>query len=354
MFESGWQARSLHRPVRSFPDASLLALVSCSTLPHLSRSADSLLGQVGLVLFGNADIFQTLKFMSLDALNLQALVLNSLAHLTAFFEVIETCLLFTLGVNTDLVADGGGVAAEGVLLLRGDLALLFLHLLLLLNDAQELVTLGLGLRSKHDLALDELSAAADVEICGLAATHLGLLQLFSPVSALTLLESSLGSERVDFALAVSSPLLKLAQPLDLELLLFLDGARLLSGVLLLGDAVGVVTHDFQILLALLTQLLGLAVQGNFVGDFDLSEHIAVSSLLSLSNAHVNESLLLNLFHHLLLLALKHLTLFKTVLLTLLDLLDDNGGTAAFGLKAKLFTLVLSLECLQALNLHHDV
>ena len=42
--------------------------------------------------------------MSLDALNLQALVLNSLAHLTAFFEVIETCLLFTLGVNTDLVA----------------------------------------------------------------------------------------------------------------------------------------------------------------------------------------------------------------------------------------------------------
>ena len=49
-----------------------------------------------------------------------------------------------------------------------------------------------------------------------------------------------------------------------------------------------------------------------------------------------------------------LSFFDSLNFALFDLLDDDGGTTALGLSSELFTLILCLEGLQALNFHHDV
>ena len=144
----------------------------------------------------------------------------------------------------EYLPDGAGVGSEGLVTVLVDLALLALLLLLLLNHAEELITLGLGLLSLHQLPLDELLAAGLVQFDGLLALQLSLLFLLATGSALALLEGTLGAQGVDLTLAVGSSLLQFAEALDLFLFLVLDplGFSLLS--FLLSDAVSVVTHDF--------------------------------------------------------------------------------------------------------------
>lgn len=66
-------------------------------------SQNSLFRQVSLVLALNSEADKTLQFVSLNSLNLKSLVLDALANLAAFFEVVEADLLRTLGVHADLV-----------------------------------------------------------------------------------------------------------------------------------------------------------------------------------------------------------------------------------------------------------
>lgn len=98
----------------------------------------------------------------------------------------------------------------------------------------------------------------------------------------------------------------------------------------------------------------LAIQRNLVRYFDFCEHAGVTVLLFFSSSEVSLLLLLNGLDHLGLLSLELFTLFKTDLLTLLNLFDDNSGTTTFGIDSKLFALVFSLEGLQTLNFHHQV
>lgn len=57
-----------------------------------------------MILFLNAELLQISKLLGLDAFNLDALVLNALAHLSALLEVVKTLLLLDFGVHVDLVA----------------------------------------------------------------------------------------------------------------------------------------------------------------------------------------------------------------------------------------------------------
>ena len=88
-----------------------------------------------------------------------------------------------------------------------ELALLIFLLLLLLNHAEEFISLSLSLLGHHNLLLDELLPPGNVQLLGLSALQLGLLLLFSARPALSLLEGSLGPECIDFALTVRSALL---------------------------------------------------------------------------------------------------------------------------------------------------
>ena len=124
--------------------------------------------------------------------------------------------------------------------------------------------------------------------------------------------------------------------------------------LLFGDSLSIVTHDFQIFITLLSELFLLSIEGNFVGDFDFLKHLSVSFPLGLLHSHVLLLLLLYRLHHLRLLTLQLLALLDALHFTLLDLLNDNGGTAALSLDSQAFSLVLGLQRLQTLNLHHNV
>ena len=66
-------------------------------------SADSLLGEIRLVFVGDADVSETLKLLGLDALHLEALVLDLLADFSTLLEIVEALLLPAFGVNTNLV-----------------------------------------------------------------------------------------------------------------------------------------------------------------------------------------------------------------------------------------------------------
>ena len=56
-----------------------------------------------MVLVGDADISEALKLLSLDALHLEALVLDLLADFSTLLEIVEALLLPAFGVDTDLV-----------------------------------------------------------------------------------------------------------------------------------------------------------------------------------------------------------------------------------------------------------
>ena len=153
---------------------------------------------------------------------------------------------------------------EGLGPLLFNLALLIFSFLLLLNNAQEFVTLSLGLLGQHDLTLDKLLSARQVQFFGLLLCKLSLLAFFSTSSALSFFECTLGSECINLTLTIGSSLLEFAEALNLKLFLFLSFALLNCSCLLLGNTVSIVTDDFQIFFALTTNCLLLAIESNLV------------------------------------------------------------------------------------------
>ena len=82
--------------------------------------------------------------------------------------------------------------------------------------------------------------------------------------------------------------------------------------------------------------------------------MSVTGLLGLSCCQVLRLLLLDGADHLTLFTLELFALFHALHLSLFDLLDDNGSTTSLGLCSKPLTLILSLQGLQTLNLHHQI
>lgn len=235
-----------------------------------------------------------------------------------------------------------------------DLMLEHLLLLLLLNDAQELVSLGLGLLSKHDLVLHKLSLAGHVEVFGIFLSFDSLLAFLCTSLSLTILECTLSTESIDFTLTISSLFLKVTHSLDLFLLLVSLATLLSSLLFFFGHLVGVVLNDFQILVLLFSDLLSFAVLGNLVGDFDLSKHALVSRALGFLFFLVSLLLELNVSEHLCRFPVDLLSFLHADAFTVLDLLNDDLGAAQLSLLAKLLSFVLGLERLQTLDLHHQV
>lgn len=196
-------------------------------------SQNSLFGQISLVLAFYTKLDKTLQFLALNSLHLKPLVFDTLADLSALLKVIEAVLLGNFGIHANLVPNSLRVGSESVVPLMFELALLVFLLLLLLDDSEELVTLGLRLLGQHDLSFDELSSASDVKIFSLYACELGLFFFLSTCLALTFFKSTLSSQGINLTLTVSCTLLKLSQPLNLEFFLLFDKLRLTRICLLL-------------------------------------------------------------------------------------------------------------------------
>lgn len=133
-------------------------------------SYNFLFGKLGLVFVFYADLLQGVKFLGFDSFDLASLVFKLLADLAALFKVIKSLMFDLVSVSRDLSADGSSVVAEMMFLLIFEDLLLILRALLLINDAEERVTLQLGLLGEHFFALHELNLASNVQITSLTGT----------------------------------------------------------------------------------------------------------------------------------------------------------------------------------------
>lgn len=188
----------------------------------------------------------------------------------------------------------------------------------------------------------------------MSSSKFSLFFLFSAGFTLTFLEGTFGAESINLTLTIGSAFLKLTEALDLELFLLCFLSLLESLRFLFSNSVSIVTDNFQIFLTLKSKLLSLAIEGNFIGGLNLSKHLGVTSLLGLLCFDLSFLLFLDLDHHLLLFTFELLALLDALHLSVLDLLDDDGGTAALSFNSQALALFFGLQSLETLDLHHQV
>jgi|Transcript_41514 hypothetical protein len=188
----------------------------------------------------------------------------------------------------------------------------------------------------------------------LGVVPLLLSDLIRAIFDLSLLEGALGTDLIQLSLAVLSALLELSEALGLFLLFFLQAFclsnfglfSLLLLLLVLGDL-------------LVQALLGLACgillfKSRFIGGFDLVLHdfdamLLGSKSLSVLALHLQDvGLKLSLF------LLAHLLILHALFLSRGDLVDKDLSAALLSLNSTLLALKLSLDGLQALDLHHHI
>lgn len=133
------------------------------------------------------------EFLLLNTLNLESVVFQFLSDFLALLQVVKSVLLLNGRVLRNLGAHHVGVVSQMLLALLLQVALSLLVCLLALDDAQEVVSLCLGLSSEGGLTLIELALTGNFELVGLALHLLLLSDLLATGLALALLECTLGS-----------------------------------------------------------------------------------------------------------------------------------------------------------------
>jgi hypothetical protein len=323
-----------------------------SSIKHCSHNL--FLSKFILVFLLDTEILNAIQLLLLDALNLESVVLQLLSHLLALLEVVEAVLLVNGGVLCDLGAHDVGVVAKLSLLLGLHLAFLLLVFLLALNNAQEVVALGLSLVGEGAFAFHELLLAGDFECVSLLACFLLLGDLLLSALALTLFEGTLGAESIDLRLSVGGLLLHLSEAGDFLFLFFLETAFLKGQFDLAFNLVFVVTDDLLLFVEFALSKLGFLSEGNLVSGLNLRNQTEVLSTLIVSGLDLTLTLGLDLASHLLLLFDELLALLDTLNLALLDLIHNNEGALAASLTTDSLTLLSNFETLESLNFHQEV
>lgn len=309
----------------------------------LSRSVNSFLCQLGLVLVFDADSFESLKLLGLDALHLKTFVLKPLAHLTALFQVVKALLFSKFRVLLDLSADSVSMVPQVLLLLLVDLPLVLLFPAMLFDDGEEGVTFEFSLLAKHLFFLHELLLASNVEILGLLPPFLGVRDFFPALSSLILLESTFLTQCIDLCLAIGCPFLEVTQPLYFAFLFILELFLLRQFLLDSRPFLCLVLDNCQVFCLLFGQLILFLLEGDGVSLLDFSDHFLVALLLLFNGKLISFLHGLNIFKHLRFFLFENLALLDTLLLAFCDLVDDNLGTGLSSVMAALVTFFLLLE-----------
>ena len=181
-----------------------------------------------------------------------------------------------------------------------------------LDNAEELVSLLLGLLGETGLSLEELTLSGILHILEHLLLVLQIPTFLLTCGTLALFKGTLGTEGIDLSLSISSLLLEFTEACDLTFLLLLDTLEL-SGLLFLTLSLrAVVINDLLLELLLLYLSLLLDLDGALVGNFHLSNHGLCTSFLGLKHALFIKFQLLSLLKHLLHLTLAHLLLLDTI------------------------------------------
>lgn len=203
-------------------------------------------------------------FLLSDLLDLQAFIVDCLACLISFFDVVKSLDLLFLHVRAHLSPNTVSMASARLQLLLIEASLFLLFGLLALDEAQEFVSLHLGHKGKALLLVVELLDAGDFELFD----HLRLVDLLSsllvPRLTLVLLCGALGPESVNLRLSVGSALLQLSELLDFSFFLFSQALGGLDFGLFSGSFVSLVIEDVLLEYALILLLLLLECKSMFV------------------------------------------------------------------------------------------
>merc|ERR1719174_690546 len=308
---------------------------------------DLLAGELGPVLLRHPGLLKLRNLALLDLLELLPLRSDLGADDVA---LLEGALL----ARGDLVADLARVLNAQTVLLALALALRLLLLHLHLDDALELVALELGLLREAALLLSLLLLARLVKlrVDRVKAALLGLLLLAR--RALRSLHRPLRAQRVHLGGLVLHLLLRRAEARGLRLLLVRQALELLLALALALLLRALVLKDLLLLEALREQALLLDLRRRRVRLVHLVHEalrrealgLALLDLLLLQGVDLlqDEGPLL----------VAVLLLLHALGLAVLDLLDDHLGAAALVRDALLLALLVHLQRLQALDLHHHV
>merc|ERR1719174_1517575 len=308
---------------------------------------DLLAGELGPVLLRHPGLLKLRNLALLDLLELLPLRSDLGADDVA---LLEGALL----ARGDLVADLARVLNAQTVLLALALALRLLLLHLHLDDALELVALELGLLREAALLLSLLLLARLVKlrVDRVKAALLGLLLLAR--RALRSLHRPLRAQRVHLGGLVLHLLLRRAEARGLRLLLVRQALELLLALALALLLRALVLEDLLLLEALREQALLLDLRRRRVRLVHLVHEalgrealgLALLDLLLLQGVDLlqDEGPLL----------VAVLLFLHALGLAVLDLLDDHLGAAALVRDALLLALLVHLQRLQALDLHHLV
>ena len=171
---------------------------------------------------------------------------------------------------------------------------------------------------------------------------------------LRLLVGLLGPDLIKSCSAILSLLLHLSHALDFKLLFLLEA--LIFQCLRLFSLQGPPEVISDLLIKVHFGLPGSSFlrKGVLIGDFDLIIHDLNPSRLLLLDLYVLQLHFLNVGFQLGLLKLKHFLLLLSLNLSRGDLVNEDLGAAFTGSGCSFLSLVLGLECFQALNFHHHV
>lgn len=289
-----------------------------------------------------------------DPQDLVTFVLDALAGLLPFLEVVKSRLLANVGVLTNLVANALSMVSQGELFLLVEFAFSFFISLLLGDDGQELNSGSGGLLGESRFLILELPQSGDLEVLDNFGAVSSFFSFASSLLTLVFFGGTLSSECVDISLSISSSLLKFTESLDLVLLLLSNASGFSSLGLLSLSSLALVLQDLFLKRSFASFLLLSEVEGLSVGSFNFDHHLGDGFLLFGLLSVLNSVLVGDVGKELELFLLSHLLLTHAETFTLLDLVDDNLSTAVLRLFAADLAVFLLLEILQAFNFHHEV
>jgi hypothetical protein len=222
------------------------------------------------------------------------------------------------------------------------------------DDAEEVIAFGFSLGCHHSLTFLELSLASYFQLLGLTLLFLTLCDFFFASLTFTFFECTFCSESINFGLTVSSLLLHLSETSYFQFLLFLDASFFFGFGSFASSFFLVVAYNFLVFKNFFLAGLLLLWKGNFVCSFDLSDHLQIAGALFLGCFDFSQTHSFNLTSHLLLFLSKQFTLSDALLLSFLNLVDNNQCSLTLGLLTDDFTFLSYFKSLKSLNLHQQV
>ncbi len=233
-------------------------------------------------------------------------------------------------------------------------SLLLLRSFLSCNNSHELVSVLLCLFCKAEFFVHELSLSGFFEFSKNFLLLFKFSLFFQTLISFGFFECAFGTKSINLRLFILCFFLECSKFCDFSFFFFIHAFLFLTEFIFSLCFCLVVWHYLVVFIYLFLFPLLFNRNSLFIWVFNLSHHLFGSTLLMLW--HLDLLLLkhLDVFEHHLAFALSHFFFFDALLLTLFNLIDNDGWSFSLSLLSCNFSFFLGLEWLQSFDLHHDI